>query len=214
MELGKMMSRQTVDLFFKRVMDILLGVAGFLVTTPIMLVVATCIKLEDGGPVLFVQTRTGKDGKLFSIYKFRSMKVDAKQQNEYGRGWESGVPDTFIFKEGNDKNPCITKVGGFIRRTSIDELPQFFNVVIGNMSLVGPRPEIPDITCYYSEEQKKRLRVKPGLTGWAQVNGRSLITNGEKMQMDCDYVDHRSIRMDIYILILTVKVVLTFRGAV
>lgn len=207
------MSKRTMDLFFKRIMDILFSVAGFIMTAPIMLVVAACIKLEDGGPILFVQTRTGKDGQLFSIYKFRSMKVEAKQQNEYGKGWESGVPDAFIFKEGCSENPCITKVGAFIRRTSIDELPQFFNVIIGNMSLVGPRPEIPDITHYYSEEQRKRLRVKPGLTGWAQVNGRSLITNGEKMQMDYHYVDQHSIRMDIYILMLTIKVVLTFKGA-
>lgn len=208
------MSKQTMAIFFKRIMDIFFSVVGFLMTAPIMLVVAVCIKLEDGGPILFVQTRTGKDGKLFSIYKFRSMKVESRQQNEYGKGWEEGVPDAFIFKECSSENPCITRVGAFIRRTSIDELPQFFNVMIGNMSLVGPRPEIPEITCYYSKEQKKRLRVKPGLTGWAQVNGRSSITNGEKMQMDYHYVDNHSIRMDMYILVLTVKVVLTFKGAV
>ncbi|MBC1474005.1 sugar transferase [Listeria grandensis] len=200
----------------KRIVDVLVAVIGIIVTAPIMVLIAICIKLEDKGPVLFVQTRTGQNGELFSIYKFRSMRFCPRNKNQkkYGQGWDKGVPDSFIFKDGSVANPNVTKVGVIIRRTSLDELPQFFNVLLGDMSIVGPRPEIPEITAYYSKEQRTRLLVKPGITGWAQVNGRSLITNGEKMRMDHHYVLHQSLYLDICILMLTIKVVLTSKGAV
>nr|WP_279625187.1 sugar transferase [Listeria rocourtiae] len=199
--------------FVKRFTDIILSIVGIILAAPVMLLTALCIKLEDRGPVLFVQTRTGKEGKEFSIYKFRSMRVrDTCGEHEYD--WKNGVPDTFVFKNVMEENPNVTKVGAFIRRTSLDELPQFFNVLVGNMSFIGPRPEIPAITSCYSERQRKRLLVKPGITGWAQVNGRSSVTNGEKMALDSYYVENFSLRMDLLILIRTVVVVLKSRDAV
>ncbi|MBC2390741.1 sugar transferase [Listeria booriae] len=203
-------------IILKRLLDIILSIIGIIIALPIMLVVMLCIKWEDKGPALFIQTRTGKDNRPFSIYKFRSMKVRNEEalKEEHVYEWEDGVPDTFVFKDVGETNPNVTKVGAFIRRTSLDELPQLFNVFIGNMSFIGPRPEIPAITSRYSAQQKKRLDVKPGITGWAQVNGRSSVTNGEKMKMDYYYIENYSLRLDIIILIRTVKVVLTSRGAV
>ncbi|MBC1890010.1 sugar transferase [Listeria booriae] len=203
-------------IILKRLLDIMLSIIGIIIALPIMLVVMLCIKWEDKGPALFIQTRTGKDDRPFSIYKFRSMKVRNEEalKEEHVYEWEDGVPDTFVFKDVGETNPNVTKVGAFIRRTSLDELPQLFNVFIGNMSFIGPRPEIPAITSRYSAQQKKRLDVKPGITGWAQVNGRSSVTNGEKMKMDYYYIENYSLRLDIIILIRTVKVVLTSRGAV
>ncbi|MBC1212347.1 sugar transferase [Listeria booriae] len=203
-------------IILKRLLDIILSIIGIIIALPIMLVVMLCIKWEDKGPALFIQTRTGKDDRPFSIYKFRSMKVRNEEalKEEHVYEWEDGVPDTFVFKDVGETNPNVTKVGAFIRRTSLDELPQLFNVFIGNMSFIGPRPEIPAITSRYSAQQKKRLDVKPGITGWAQVNGRSSVTNGEKMKMDYYYIENYSLRLDIIILIRTVKVVLTSRGAV
>ncbi|MBC1896057.1 sugar transferase [Listeria booriae] len=203
-------------IILKRLLDIMLSIIGIIIALPIMLVVMLCIKWEDKGPALFIQTRTGKDNRPFSIYKFRSMKVRNEEalKEEHVYEWEDGVPDTFVFKDVGETNPNVTKVGAFIRRTSLDELPQLFNVFIGNMSFIGPRPEIPAITSRYSAQQKKRLDVKPGITGWAQVNGRSSVTNGEKMKMDYYYIENYSLRLDIIILIRTVKVVLTSRGAV
>ncbi|WP_312028237.1 sugar transferase [Listeria booriae] len=212
----KIKRRTTMAIILKRLLDIILSIIGIIIALPIMLVVMLCIKWEDKGPALFIQTRTGKDNRPFSIYKFRSMKVRNEEalKEEHVYEWEDGVPDTFVFKDVGETNPNVTKVGAFIRRTSLDELPQLFNVFIGNMSFIGPRPEIPAITSRYSAQQKKRLDVKPGITGWAQVNGRSSVTNGEKMKMDYYYIENYSLRLDIIILIRTVKVVLTSRGAV
>ncbi|WP_260445034.1 sugar transferase [Listeria booriae] len=212
----KIKRRTTMAIILKRLLDIILSIIGIIIALPIMLVVMLCIKWEDKGPALFIQTRTGKDDRPFSIYKFRSMKVRNEEalKEEHVYEWEDGVPDTFVFKDVGETNPNVTKVGAFIRRTSLDELPQLFNVFIGNMSFIGPRPEIPAITSRYSAQQKKRLDVKPGITGWAQVNGRSSVTNGEKMKMDYYYIENYSLRLDIIILIRTVKVVLTSRGAV
>ncbi|MBC2168144.1 sugar transferase, partial [Listeria booriae] len=132
-------------ILMKRLLDIVLSIIGLVIALPIMLVVGLCIKWEDRGPVLFIQTRTGKEGQPFSIYKFRSMKVRNEEalEEEHVYEWESGVPDTFVFKQTDEVDPNVTKVGAFIRKTSLDELPQLFNVLLGNMSMIGPRPEIP-----------------------------------------------------------------------
>ncbi|KGL37946.1 glycosyl transferase [Listeria booriae] len=199
----------------KRAMDIMMSLLGIIIAAPIMLIVAICIKLEDRGPALFVQTRTGKGDQPFSIYKFRSMKVTQEQTTPpRNYAWEGGVPDEFVFKQTDEVDPNVTKVGAFIRKTSLDELPQLFNVLLGNMSMIGPRPEIPAITTHYNEQQKSRLFVKPGITGWAQVNGRSDVTNGEKMSMDYYYIEKQSLGLDIKIIWKTVVVVLTSKGAV
>ncbi|MBC2161092.1 sugar transferase [Listeria booriae] len=208
--------KRTMAILMKRLLDIVLSIIGIIIALPIMLVVGLCIKWEDRGPVLFIQTRTGKEGQPFSIYKFRSMKVRNEEalKEEHVYEWESGVPDTFVFKQTDEVDPNVTKVGAFIRKTSLDELPQLFNVLLGNMSMIGPRPEIPAITTHYNAQQKQRLLVKPGITGWAQVNGRSDVTNGEKMAMDYYYIKNQSIALDLAILWKTIQVVLTSKGAV
>ncbi|MBC2022090.1 sugar transferase [Listeria booriae] len=201
--------------FIKRIMDILLSLIGIVLASPIMLIVAICIKSEDKGPALFIQTRTGKNDQPFSIYKFRSMKTAPNQERPARQyEWEGGVPDDFVFKQTDEVDPNVTKVGAFIRKTSLDELPQLFNVLLGNMSMIGPRPEIPAITTHYNAQQKQRLLVKPGITGWAQVNGRSDVTNGEKMAMDYYYIKNQSMALDMTILWKTIQVVLTSKGAV
>ncbi|MBC1554083.1 sugar transferase [Listeria booriae] len=201
--------------FIKRIMDILLSLIGIVLASPIMLIVAICIKSEDKGPALFIQTRTGKNDQPFSIYKFRSMKTAPNQVRPARQyEWKGGVPDDFVFKQTDEVDPNVTKVGAFIRKTSLDELPQLFNVLLGNMSMIGPRPEIPAITTHYNAQQKQRLLVKPGITGWAQVNGRSDVTNGEKMAMDYYYIKNQSMALDMTILWKTVQVVLTSKGAV
>ncbi|TKI36300.1 sugar transferase, partial [Bacillus cereus] len=168
-------------------------------------------------PIFFIQQRTGKDNCPFYIYKFRSMHInnqDMQNQKNVRYGWDNGVPEDFVFKKTDESDPNVTKVGLFLRKTSLDELPQFFNVLKGDMSIVGPRPEIPEITNYYTKEQQQRLRVKPGITGWAQIHGRSDMNNGMKMELDRYYVRNHSLLLDLYIMLKTIKVVLTTKGAV
>src|SRR5699024_10060044 len=128
--------------------------------------------------------------------------------------WKDGVPDNFIFKAESEHNPNITKVGNFIRRYSLDEIPQFFNVLKGDMSIIGPRPEIINISRFYNSYQKKRLEINPGITGLAQVNGRSEINHGKKIKYDIDYVEHFSLWLDLRILLKTIAQVIGGRGSV
>lgn len=195
----------------KRVFDIVCGSIGIILASPIMLVTAIAIKIDSPGPVLFKQTRVGKNGRLFKIYKFRSMCNDAEalkkklmEQNEV----ENGA----MFKMKDD--PRVTRVGKFIRKTSIDELPQFFNIVGGSMSLVGTRPPTIDEVEQYDDTQWRRISIKPGLTGMWQVSGRSSITDfDEVVKLDTYYIDNWSIFLDIEILFKTVISVLKNDGA-
>lgn len=184
--------------------------------SPLLLIVSLLVKLEDGGPVIFKQLRAGRDGVPFHIYKFRSMKVmnEGKKRAENPYNWPDRVPDDFVFKMLDEYDPNVTKVGRFIRKYSLDELPQFFNVLIGNMSIVGPRPEIIEITNCYDKQQSKRLLVKPGITGWAQVNGRSHMNHGRKIELDLYYVNNQSFWNDIKIIFMTIKQTLLGRGSV
>ncbi|WJP98489.1 sugar transferase [Macrococcus bovicus] len=201
----------------KRMVDIIGSLTGLIIFSPIFLGVSYLIYKEDKGPVFFVQERSGKDNISFKIYKFRSMKVDNKiigdSVSPYEK-WKDKVPDDFIFKTAENNNPNITKIGSFIRKTSIDELPQLYNVLIGNMSLIGPRPEIIEITKKYDSEQLRRLEVKPGITGWAQVNGRSDINHGQKIKYDLEYIDNRNLKLEIEIFIKTIVQVLKKKGSV
>ncbi|MED3681919.1 sugar transferase [Bacillus thuringiensis] len=197
----------------RNIIDCIISIVCLIITSPIMLIICFFIKLVDSGPVLFVQKRTGKNGRQFNIYKFRTMNKKKHREN-FNLGWKDGVPDGFVFKKNDEFNPRITKIGKILRKTSLDELPQFFNVLKGDMSIVGPRPEIPEITRYYTEEQKERLKVKPGITGWAQIHGRSEMNYGMKLELDKFYVNNHSLLLDIYIIIKTIKVVLTTKGAV
>lgn len=172
---------------------------------------------DDGRPVFFKQKRSGKNDERFAMYKFRSMKnkqvaVPSNSHNEYN--WKNGVPDDFVFKTSSEDNPNITRIGGFIRKYSLDELPQFINVLKGDMSIIGPRPEITPISSCYSEYQKKRLAVKPGISGWAQANGRSDMNHGKKIEYDLYYVDNFSLWLDVKVILRTVVQVVGGKGSV
>lgn len=180
----------------KRLLDIILGFFVLVVFFIPMIIIALAIKLESKGPILFKQKRTGLNGKEFYMYKFRSMTADNDVHN---------------FKSENK----LTRVGKFIRKTSLDEIPQIVvNVLIkGNMSFIGPRPWITDYYANFTEEQKRRVEVKPGLTGLAQCKGRNGISIFDKIKYDIEYVDNQSFLMDVKITFLTVKCVLSRSGA-
>lgn len=194
----------------KRVLDIAGSSAALLGASPVFAVTAMLIKKEDGGPVFFKQMRVGYHGLLFPMWKFRSMVVNAdaikdrlKEQNEM----QGGV----IFKMKDD--PRITKVGKFIRKYSIDELPQFWNVLVGEMSLVGPRPPVPREVAEYSAEDRQRLLAKPGITCLWQVSGRSEIDFAGQVQLDLAYIRSSSVWTDLKLLFLTIPAVLLGKGA-
>ncbi|MFA5256590.1 MAG: sugar transferase [Opitutales bacterium] len=198
----------------KRLFDILGSLAIITAISPLFAVLTLMVLFRDGRPVLFRQARVGLNGKLFKILKYRSMiPVEKQAPSVYAdQTWTDGVPDDFVFKSGN--NPNVTPTGAFLRKYSLDELPQFFNVLGGTMSLVGPRPEIPAIADYYNAAQRRRLQVKPGITGWAQINGRADINNGRKIALDLYYVEHQSLWLDVRIMIRTLIHAVTGKGAV
>jgi len=202
----------------KRLFDIVFSAIALVIFSPVFFVLAVMIIKEDGRPVFYRQKRSGKGDVPFLMYKFRSMKMQQprgdSQAKESPYQWKNGVPDDFVFKTSSEHNPNITKVGAFIRKYSLDELPQFLNVLKGDMSLIGPRPEIVEITRCYSDAQRARLLVKPGITGYAQANGRSEINHGQKIEYDLYYVQHFSLWLDVKILLKTVGQVLTGRGSV
>lgn len=186
---------------YSRVLDICLSIIGLIIGIPLVIIFGILIKLEDKGPIIYKQERVGKYGKLFEVYKLRSMKIDAEK---YGAQWA----------QYND--PRILKVGKFIRKTRIDEIPQLFNILKGDMSIIGPRPERPMFTMQFNSEIDgfiDRLLVKPGLTGWAQVNGGYEMTPEEKLKWDLDYIQSRNIFIDIRIILYTIKVIFTGEGA-
>jgi exopolysaccharide biosynthesis polyprenyl glycosylphosphotransferase len=187
--------------FIKRIIDVILAFIGLIVASPIMVIISIAIKLESRGPVFYCQERVGKNGRVYTMYKLRSMYENAE---ENGAQW------------AEEDDPRVTKVGKFIRRTRLDELPQLFNVLKGDMSLVGPRPERPIFTYQFNEQIPgfiNRLQVKPGLTGWAQVNGGYKLTPAEKLEYDLYYIENRTIWLDIKIMLKTIMVVLTGKGA-
>jgi exopolysaccharide biosynthesis polyprenyl glycosylphosphotransferase len=197
------------DRVLKDMEDYVLSAVGLLLLSPLFLLVAVLIKLDSKGPVFYRQERVGKNGKRFMIYKFRSMVADAERvQAELLDRNEAEGP---IFKMRHD--PRITRVGAVIRKTSIDELPQLINVVLGHMSLVGPRPPIPKEVAQYEEWQKERLSTTPGITGLWQISGRSDLTFEEMVKWDIYYIHNWSLWLDIKILLKTVPVVLFGRGA-
>lgn len=191
----------------KRVLDIVCSALALIVSSPLMLGVAIAIKLDDGGPVFFSQTRIGLHGRPFKMYKFRSMVTNAEELKKK-LAEENGQSDRFIFKMKDD--PRITKIGHFIRKTSLDEFPQFFNVLKGDMSLVGPRPALPEEVARYGSLYSARLLVKPGITGPWQVSGRSDLSQEQSEYLDVSYIENWSITGDLAILAKTVLVV--FRG--
>ncbi len=176
---------------------------------PAMAAVAATIWLHDRGPALFTQLRVGKDGRAFTIYKFRTMAVDAEQRR--AQLMASNDSEGVLFKLRED--PRVTAIGAHLRRWSIDELPQLFNVFLGHMSLVGPRPALPDEAERYAEHVRRRLVVKPGLTGLWQVNGRSDLSWDESVRLDLRYVENWSFALDLQIVWKTISVLMRGSGA-
>ena len=198
------------SLFFKRCMDILLSCICILVAMPVFLLTALLVKLSSPGPIIFSQVRVGKYGRHFKFYKFRSMYLDAEARKaELLKHNESA--DGVIFKMKHD--PRITPVGRFIRKFSIDELPQLFNVLLGDMSLVGPRPPVPQEVAHYTLDERKRLNITPGITCLWQVSGRSELPFRQQMALDKEYISSRSAWKDFLILLKTIPAILTGRGA-
>ncbi|WP_377644199.1 sugar transferase [Oryzobacter terrae] len=198
----------------KRAIDLAVSAVGLVVVSPLVAVTAAAIRLDDGGPVFFRQQRAGIDGVPFPMLKFRTMSVSGEFAGEVDTtGWLEGVPDDFVFKTAATAEARVTRVGRLLRRTSLDELPQLVNVFLGDMSLVGPRPEILPIVRHYNADQARRLLVKPGLTGWAQVTGRSSHDHGQKMAADRWYVENAGLRLDLRIIARTVRVALHGKGS-
>jgi exopolysaccharide biosynthesis polyprenyl glycosylphosphotransferase len=194
----------------KRLLDILAAGILIIIISPVWLLIVLWIRRDSPGPAIFKQTRVGLGGQPYTIYKFRTMVQNAEQITKTKLENVKDL-DNFVFQEKGDSR--ITRSGRFLRKTSLDELPQLINVLIGNMSLVGPRPEIPEIVKHYTLKQYKRLNMPPGITGLAQVNGRGDLTLGETMDYDLQYVRDWSLWRDIEILWETVVVVFTGKGA-
>lgn len=201
--------RKIVQFAIKRVIDIVLSLIGIIILSPIFFIVYILIKVDSKGPAIFKQIRVGKDNKNFKIYKFRTMIVNSDKKRELELQVEN--IENFVFQSKSDNR--ITKIGDFLRKSSLDELPQLVNVLIGNMSLVGPRPEIPEVVKYYPKEYKQRLLVKPGITGLAQVSGRGEIELGKTVNFDLTYIKNFSVFYDIKIMFLTFGSVLKKDGA-
>ena len=177
--------------FFKRLFDILISFFALLVLSPLMLILAILVGVTSKGPILFKQDRLGRNGKVFKMFKFRSMVVGAESQGVYS----------------DNKDKRVTKVGKFLRKTSLDELPQLINMLKGDMSLIGPRPPLtyhPWSIENYTEEQKRMFDVRPGMTGWAQVNGRKEVEWHKRIELNVWYVDHISFLLDVKIFFMTI----------
>lgn len=183
--------------YFKRLIDIVIGICALPFVIIFVLVFSPFIYFEDKGPVFYLAKRIGKGGKIFNMFKFRSMKVNAPDIR-----MENG--DTY---NGND-DPRVTKIGRFMRKTSIDEIPQFLNVLNGTMSFIGPRPDTPDFLHVYEEEYPTILKIKPGLTGYNQAYFRNSIDGAEKMKNDNYYAEHLTFSLDVKIVLKTIKTVL------
>lgn len=194
----------------KRTMDLVFGSLGFLLSLPLWAIIALAIKLDSRGPILFKQKRSGKNGRIFTMLKFRSMVTDAEDRfqqlahlNEESSGLIIKIPD----------DPRVTAIGKFLRKFSLDEIPQFVNVIMGHMSLIGPRPPSPDEYERYDVNQQRRLEAKPGLTGLWQVSGRKDTDFDFMVQKDLEYIEHQSLGYDLRILLKTIPVVLMGKGA-
>ena len=193
----------------KRTVDICGALAGLLLLLPLLPFIVTMIKLESSGPVIFAQQRVGRRGRLFRCYKFRSMSLDAERRKLELEHLNEASGAAFKIKD----DPRITGVGRFLRRSSLDEFPQLWNILLGEMSVVGPRPQIPNEVAEYTPEQARRLLVRPGLTCLWQISGRSQLDFDEWMELDQEYVRKRSLTFEIGILLRTLPAVIDRKGA-
>lgn len=208
-DLEKHIRGKRLQFFIKRLLDLILSSIGIILLSPVFIILSIWIKVDSKGPAIFKQIRVGKDGKDFTIYKFRTMVVNAEKKRELDI--DPSNLENFVFQSKNDNR--ITKSGAFLRKTSLDEIPQLFNVFMGNMSLVGPRPEIPDVVKFYPEAYAQRLLLLPGITGLAQVSGRGEIELGKTIYYDLTYIKEFSLWLDIKILFRTVFSVAKKDGA-
>ncbi len=199
-----------IGFWLKRALDLVVAVVGLVLLSPLFAYCALAIKRDAPGPVLYRQERVGLRGRRFQIVKFRTMGVDAEGQ--WVPPQSKDELSHFYFQDEAD--PRITRVGRWLRRTSLDELPNLWNVLRGEMSLVGPRPEVPEIVALYDDTMKKRLDVKPGLTGLAQVSGRGLLSTAETIDYDLEYCRRWSLSEDLKILWSTLKAVSNRKGAI
>jgi lipopolysaccharide/colanic/teichoic acid biosynthesis glycosyltransferase len=183
-----------------RAADLVLATLGLVLTAPLLLAAAVAIRLETRGPAIYRQRRVGRAGDRFEMYKLRTMIVG------------SNPTPAEVWEPLRAGDPRVTRVGGLLRRLSLDEIPNLVNVLRGEMAIVGPRPTIEEQVEQYTPRQRRRLEVKPGITGWAQVNGRASLSWKERIELDVWYVDHRSLRLDLWILARTVRLLATGRG--
>lgn len=204
--------KNTLYFFIKRLFDIVFSTFAIIVLFIPMCFVALAIKLQDGGPVIYKAQRVGLNGKPFSMFKFRSMKLGA---DNLEKQLSPELLEQYKAEYKLDDDPRLTKIGSYIRKTSIDEFPQFFNVFAGQLSLVGPRPVVEEELAFYGEQKTKFLSIKPGLTGYWQAYARNDVgyANGERQNMELYYIDNRSVMFDLKIVFRTVKCVITKRGA-
>lgn len=207
----KRLERPETYKFVKRFFDIVLASIGMIVLSPIFLIISLAIKLESKGPIFFKHTRIGKDGKIIKIYKFRSMVNNAEDMiKEFTPEQMKRYRENY--KLTND--PRITKVGKFLRKTSLDELPQLINIIKGDLSIIGPRPVVSDELKKYGTNTRKFLSVTPGLTGYWAANGRSCTSYEQRMQMELFYIDNLSWKMDIKVFFKTIEAVIKREGAI
>ena len=209
-EIDNLEIRKKIYKVVKRIADIIGGIMGLILLSPVFLIIAICIKIDSKGSVIFSHKRIGKNGKEFKMYKFRSMYENAEEMienfsEEQKTEWQEK------FKLEND--PRITKVGKFLRKTSLDELPQIVNIIKGDLSIIGPRPIVDEELKKYGKNKEKFLSITPGLTGYWQANGRSNTSYEERMQMELYYIDNQSLLLDIKIFFKTIVSVFKKEGA-
>lgn len=205
------LKRQSPYRYIKRFMDVILATIALVVLSPIFLIIAIAIKIESKGPVFFKHARIGKNGKIIKLYKFRSMVINAEELIK------SFTPEQMKEYKENYKltnDPRITKIGKFLRKTSLDELPQLLNIIKGDLSIIGPRPVVTDELEKYGANTEKFLSVTPGLTGYWAANGRSCTTYEQRMQMELYYIDNLSLKMDVKVFFKTIEAVIKREGAI
>lgn len=197
-------------LFLKRIIDIIFSLIGIIVLIPVFIIIATIVKLDSSGPILYNHSRLGKNKKKIRVIKFRTM---VSNSEDIFKNLSKDKKEEYYMNFKLEEDPRITKVGHFLRKTSLDELPQLLNILIGNMTLVGPRPIVEKEVEKYSGYEDKLFSVKPGLTGLWQVSGRSDTTYEERVLMDIEYIDKKSIIMDFSIMLKTITAVIRKNGA-
>jgi lipopolysaccharide/colanic/teichoic acid biosynthesis glycosyltransferase len=205
-------SERPLEASLRRAGGVLASLAALVLTAPLLLIIAAAIRLESPGPAIFRQERVGKGGRRFTFYKFRGMYVDARDRWPELYEYRYGPKEIAHLRFHPEADPRVTRVGRWIRKTSIDELLNFWNVLKGDMALVGPRPEIPEMLPYYGEHTVTVLSVKPGVTSIAKVTGRDELTFGETLRLDVEYVEKRSLALDLKILWATVRTVVRQHG--